>query len=118
VDEIWLFHPDPCDTAIELNNRLIAEPFLNDVHRVLRDDRSTFSLKTDHAGYYQWTLTLMPNPTLRRNFEVTINSADYWNDRDAQARTAGCCFSGEVTTYESRFMKKRLPIYFIEIMKK
>ena len=58
VDEIWLFHPDPCDRDIELKNRLISEPFLGDVHEVLRDSTSTLSLKTDHPGYYQWVLSL------------------------------------------------------------
>jgi tRNA G46 methylase TrmB len=118
VDEIWLFHPDPCDSAIELKNRLIAEPFLNDVHRVLRDDHSTLSLKTDYAAYYQWVLSLFGLPRIRRSFKVAINSADYWNDPDAQSRTAARCFAGEVTTYEARFIKKRQPIYYFEIMKK
>lgn len=59
VDEVWVFHPDPCDKPNELKNRLIAEPFLIDVHRVLRDEHSTLTLKTDHPGYYQWTLALL-----------------------------------------------------------
>ncbi|MDB5320646.1 MAG: trmB [Phycisphaerales bacterium] len=118
VDEIWLFHPEPCHSEAELKNRLITEPFLNDVHQVLRDDRSTLSLKTDHPAYYQWVLSLFELPQLRRSFQVAINSADYWNDSKAQSRTAARCFAGEVTTYEARFIKKRQPIYYFEIMKK
>jgi tRNA G46 methylase TrmB len=56
VDEIWVFHPDPCAGKAELKNRLIAEPFLLDVHAVLRNGASTLSVKTDHPGYYQWVL--------------------------------------------------------------
>jgi tRNA G46 methylase TrmB len=62
LDEIWIFHPDPCDKPNELKNRLIAEPFLTDAHRVLRDERSRLSLKTDHPGYYQWILALLGLP--------------------------------------------------------
>jgi tRNA G46 methylase TrmB len=62
VDEVWVFHPDPCDKPNELKTRLIAEPFLMDVHRVLRDGHSTLTLKTDHGGYFQWTLALLGLP--------------------------------------------------------
>ena len=63
VDEIWIFHPDPCDKPQELRNRLFAEPFLIDAHRVLRAGGSLV-LKTDHPGYYQWALALfgLPEP--------------------------------------------------------
>lgn len=164
VDEVWVFHPDPCDRDVELKNRLIAEPFLLDVHRVLRDGRSVLSLKTDHPGYYQWVLGLFglpepawfqaaressatnsvatyggaavpaprvrardlvrrdeipdPSDAIRHRFDVAMNSADYWHDPAALAHTASRCFSGEVTLFERRFTKKRLPIYYFEVRKK
>jgi tRNA G46 methylase TrmB len=163
VDEIWVFHPDPCDRDVDLKNRLIAEPFLLDAHRVLRDDNSVLALKTDHPGYYQWVLGLFglpepewfkaardsgvtspptarsessapssrvrtcdlmrpddipgPSHTIRHRFEVAMNSPDYWQDRAALAHTARRCFAGESTFYESRFLKKRLPIYYFEMQK-
>lgn len=58
VDEIWLLHPDPCDKPNELQNRLFSERFLVDAHGVLRDEKSTLTLKTDHPGYYQYALAL------------------------------------------------------------
>ena len=158
VDEIWVFHPDPCARDVELRNRLIGESFLMDVHQVLRDDTSTLSLKTDHPGYYQWVLGLLglpepewfqgaPDPAairpstrpaprlrardlmrreqipdrsaaVRSRFDVTMNSADYWHDPKAMAHSAGRCFFGEATLFESRFVKKRLPIYYLEMRKK
>jgi tRNA G46 methylase TrmB len=152
VAEVWAFHPDPCDKPNELPNRLIAEPFLADVHGVLRDASGTLTLKTDHPGYYQWTLALLglPEPesfagaragaaggprvrvrdlmpsdalpaasdTLRRRFEVTALSADYWQDEAMQAHVAGRMFAGEVTAFESRFLKKRQPIYCAEMRKR
>jgi tRNA G46 methylase TrmB len=137
---------------VELKNRLIAEPFLVDVHRVLRDRTSVLALKTDHPGYYQWTLALFgltapewfdaahdatptsprvrrrdlmrredlppPSDAVRRSFDVVMNSPDYWNDRAAIAHSAGRAFAGEMTSFESRFAKKRLPIYYLEMRKK
>ncbi len=150
VDEIWVFHPDPCDRPIELKNRLIAEPFLTEAHAVLRDQNSTLSLKTDHPGYYQWVLALFglpepehfcgpqlsptssrvrtrdlmraedlpkPNQAVQRLFKVTVHSADFWNDPAALAHTSKRYFSGEATCFESRFIKKRVPIHYFEISK-
>jgi tRNA G46 methylase TrmB len=125
VDEIWVFHPDPCDRDVELKNRLIAQPFLSDVHGILRDHNSTLSLKTDHRGYYQWALNLFglpgpvsPSPAILHQYQVAMTSADYWHDPAALAHSAGRPFAGEVTLFESRFLKKRLPIYYLEIRKK
>lgn len=163
VDEVWVFHPDPCDREIELKNRLIGEPFLRDVHQILRNSTSLLALKTDHPGYYQWVLGLLglpepawfqpareqaitrsakhsgsaiPLPRVRacdvmpsdripqrsddigKWFDVAMNSADYWHDPAAIAQTADRCFAGETTLFEKRFIKKGLPIYYLELQKK
>jgi tRNA (guanine-N7-)-methyltransferase len=151
VDEIWIFHPDPCDRPIELKNRLVSESFLNDAHAVLRDHTSIISLKTDHPGYYQWVLGLFglpepewfqhpespptaprvrrsdlmrpadvpgPSEKLRSLFKVTSRSADFWNDPAVLSHTSARYFAGETTTFESRFIKKRLPIYYFEMTKR
>lgn len=144
VDEVWLFHPDPCDRDVELPNRLFGETFLLDVHAVLRDRTSVLALKTDHPGYYQWVLGLfgLPEPEsfasarvrrrdlmqkeripercepIRKRFAVSMASADFWHDGSALAHTAGRYFSGKTTRYESRFVEKGRPIYYFEIEKK
>ena len=144
ADEIWLFHPDPCDKPNELKHRLLAEPFLLDAHAVLRGPGSTLTLKTDHPGYYQWTLALfgMPEPAALRahprvkakelmppgdlppasaaamsRFEVTMNSPDFWNDAAALSHASKRPFAGERTAFESRFAGKGRPIYAIELVK-
>jgi len=157
VDEVWLFHPDPCDRPQELKNRLIGEPFLSDAHSVLREAGSSLVIKTDHAGYYQSVLGVFglpepaafelarqsktagrsttapgvrprdlmrpedvpaPSQLARRLFDVSVNSADYWGDPATQSKTAGRCFAGKITLFESRFVKKRLPIYYVEFRKR
>ena len=59
-----------------------------------------------------------PSKEVLRRFEVVANSADFWNDPAATAHVAGRPFAGEATTYESRFVKKRLPIYFVDLAKR
>jgi tRNA G46 methylase TrmB len=143
LDEVWLFHPDPCDKPDELRNRLLSEPFLLDVHAVMRRGASAaLCLKTDHPGYYQWTLSLlgMPEPEALRShprvksrelmrsedvppasaaargrFDVAIHSPDFWNDPAALARTSARAFAGEITGFEDRFRSKRRPIYYVEL---
>ena len=140
IDEVWVFHPEPFDRDIDLQNRLIAPPFLSDVRRVLRDRSSLLALKTDHPGYYQWLVHLLglPEPdwsaaqtrtrdlmhpadlppaseSVRAEFEVAMTSANYWHDPAALAHTAARPFGGETTTYEHRFLRKRQPIYYVEL---
>ncbi len=158
VDEIWVFHPDPCDRPVELKNRLFAEPFLIDAHTALRDGSSTLTLKTDHPGYYQWVLGLLgqpqppwfaaareahacrvpppisiprvrardlvddaqipaPSHEVLARFGLSIHSPDFWNDPAARSQTAGRLFARETTAFEHRFIKKRMPIYYVEMTK-
>lgn len=115
VDEVWVFHPDPCDKPQELNNRLIAEPFLLEVDRVLRCGGELI-LKTDHGGYYQSALEA--SRTVAEHFELTANSSDFWNDEPIRSASAGRCFAGEATFFEARYRKKRLPIHYLEMRKR
>ena len=112
VDEIWVFHPDPFDKPQELRSRLVSEPFLIDAHRVLRDHGSLV-LKTDHPEYYQWAVSASEGMSER--FEMTSCSTDFWADEPVQSRIAGRCYAGETTIFESRYRKKRRPIYFLEL---
>ena len=115
VDEIWIFHPDPCDKPRELKNRLVAEPFLIDAHRVLRDQGSLV-LKTDHPEYYQWAVSV--SDAMSERFEVTARSTDFWQDEPVQFAIAGRCYAGKTTFFENRYRKKRRPIYFLELRKR
>lgn len=161
LDEILVLHPDPFAEPDELKNRLIAEPFLLDAHRVLRDGTATLTLKTDHPGYYGWTLALLglPEPVhfdaararaaaasdlatrllgqprvrasdlmsppdlpkrsdaVLNHFAVAATSADYWNDPAVLAHTAQRAFAGERTFFEERFLRKKQPIYYVELRK-
>jgi tRNA (guanine-N7-)-methyltransferase len=112
LDELWLFHPEPCDNPRELPNRLLREPFLIDAHRALRLGGSLV-VKTDHRGYFESVLALLE--LMKDRFEPIVTSFDFWNDAAAQAAVAGRAFAREVTAFESRFVRKRKPIHFVEM---
>jgi tRNA G46 methylase TrmB len=144
LDDVWLFHPDPCDRAVELPNRLFQSEWLRALHPFLRSPgESTLMLKTDHPGYYQHACALLGLPTpgwfmnrtgapktrwrdvvdasllLARDdaipFDVTLQSHDFWNDAKAQQHISGRPFAGEQTLFEERFVTRREPIYAIEL---
>jgi len=114
VNEIWLFHPDPCDKPRELANRLFAEQFLRDAHDVLRQ-RGLLTLKTDHADYHRDAVQLSRSLDF---YDVAAVSVDFWNDEVAQLRVQARGFAGEMTSFEARFRKKRHRIGYLELRKR
>lgn len=58
-----------------------------------------------------------PSTALAERLEVSAHSADFWNDDAARRASAGRCFAGEATAFETRFVRKRLPIYYLEVKK-
>jgi tRNA (guanine-N7-)-methyltransferase len=112
VDEIWLFHPDPCDKPHELPNRLFAAPFLRDAYAVLRPG-GLLVLKTDHRDYYEHAVALAGS--VEDAFHVTASSPDFWTDPGVMAHTSGRPFAGELTTFEQRFRRKHKPIHYLEL---
>ena len=115
IDEVWVFHPEPCDKPRELANRLIAEPFLCDVHAVLRDGGSLV-LKTDHPEYYQGSLDI--GRAVGDQFDLVASSADFWVDVPLHRGIAGRGFAGESSAFEDRYRRKRRPIYYLEWRKR
>jgi tRNA (guanine-N7-)-methyltransferase len=115
LDEVWIFHPDPCDKPNELRNRLFAKPFLLDAHRVMRRGASLI-LKTDHRGYFEASLAELAS--VAGHFELTASTSDFWNDAPVRRRSAARCFAEESSFFEDRFRRKRLPIHYLEIMKR
>jgi tRNA G46 methylase TrmB len=125
VEEIWVFHPEPGGDDANPKFGLIAEPFLIDAHWVLRDRSSILAFKTDHPECFQRIVRRSENPRptephsrIGDSFNVACSSSNYWHDPDALAHTSARLFSGEVTAYESRFIKRWLPIHYLELLKK
>lgn len=115
LDEIWIFHPEPLDNPRELPNRLIVEPFLLDVHHVLRAG-GLLAIKTDHRGYFESIVELLGR--MHDRFETVVASGDVWNDRAAQLALAERAFAGRLTLFERRFVRKSKPIHFVLVRRR
>ncbi len=113
LDEIWVLHPDPCDQPHELKNRLINERFLAVALSLLRSG-GLLTLKTDHAGYYQWAADALARTP---RFELITASNDFWNDPVALAHTAHRPYAGHRTLFETRFIRRKQPIYFLHAVR-
>lgn len=53
--------------------------------------------------------------TLRDRLHIIDCTMDFWNDPGVSERTSARYFAGETTAYESRFLRKRQPIYFLDV---
>ena len=53
-----------------------------------------------------------------QRFEVVADSFDFWRDPDAQRHTAERVFADERSFFEQRFMRKRQPIYYLDLRKR
>jgi tRNA (guanine-N7-)-methyltransferase len=115
VDEIWIFHPEPCERDVEIKNRLISESFLASASKVLRDDRSRICLKTDHVDYYEHVLATLKLSCVKSQLAIVVKSAELWNDSTALHHIAARAFGHERTAYESRFIRRRQPIHYVEL---
>jgi len=125
VDEIWVFHPEPCDHDPKSQSCLIGDAFLGNAHQALRKTSSVLAFKTDRFDYYQWMLNLFEfregaddRISVRNRFDIAFASPSYWQDPAAIRHTRSRCFWGEVTAYENRFLKKRLAIHYVELRKR
>jgi tRNA G46 methylase TrmB len=139
LDEVWLFHPDPCDRAVEWKNRLFEQAWLDDVARVLKPG-GKLCLKTDHIGYFQWAMASvgakkLDQATLRRvaknewqdestlpgvceaakRFKIASMSVDFWNDQALAKQLSSRAFWGKRSGFEARFARKNWPIYWLEL---
>jgi tRNA G46 methylase TrmB len=126
LDEIWVFHPDPCARDHERKNRLIGLSFLYATGVVLKDRSSILAIKTDHREYFQSVLELFSHGSSAANplpdatqhpLQLAMHSTDYWHDPIAISHTRSRAFATRPTLFESRFMKKGMPIFFIEMRK-
>lgn len=144
INEVIIFHPEPCDRPQERANRLLNDRFLLDASHILHD-RGTLAIKTDHVGYYQWALARMgvqppidelsrervkqremlaaeellpPSRVAIDHFKLDITSSDFWSDAAVQQATSHQPFAGEMTTYERRFSKKRQPIFYLQLSRR
>jgi tRNA G46 methylase TrmB len=73
-------------------------------------------LKTDHPDYFASSVTTTASVASR--FGVTASSSDFWHDDAARSQASEKHFAGESSFFETRYLKKRRPIHYLEITKR
>ena len=97
VDDVHVYFPDPWWKSKHRKRRVLNEPFMQDVIRVLKEG-GRFHFWTDVQEYFQSTLALLEAfPTLSGPFDVEAKPAEH--DMDYQ------------THYERRTRRYDRPVY-------
>lgn len=114
IDELLIFHPEPCEEDRQRPNRLISQAFLKLIAPLLRDG-SFVCIKTDHAEYAQAICDSLAAAEMKALYATDAVSRDFWNDPKVLKHTADRPFAEEVTLYEQRFIRRKKPIHYIEL---
>lgn len=145
LDELWLFHPEPHDLPQLLFDEPFllrsAQLLRSSGHVCLKTDHpgyfqhalalmglaepQVFTQARSGGGPRMKRTELfapesLPQPSIAvmDKFTVGAMSTDYWHDAKVQSQTASRAFAGRSSGYEQRFRQKRLPIYYLELVKR
>ena len=105
LNNVYIYHPDPWPKKRQWKHRLIQEGFLKDLHRLMRSN--TFvEFKTDDELYYDWALDAFKDS----DFQINFQTHDLHNSKMAEKNF--------ITHFESIFLKKGQPIFYLKAFKK
>lgn len=76
LDRAFILFPDPWPKARHHKRRLIQEPLLDDIARMLKDG-GELRIASDHMGYVRWTLAHLMR---HKDFAWTAESPSDWRD--------------------------------------
>jgi tRNA (guanine-N7-)-methyltransferase len=79
VSRLHLLFPDPWPKKRHHKNRFIKDENVSAIDRVLADE-GDFLFKTDHPGYFEWTMDIMQST--RSLKEVAWDAADFYPQTD------------------------------------
>ena len=104
ISGMFINFPDPWDGNEK--NRIISEDLFKKTLSSILKKKGKLFFKTDHTGYYEDVLALMPSI---EGFKVTYSTDDLHNDPRG--------FENIKTEFEELFTKKGISTKFIEITK-
>ncbi len=102
ISEIHVNFPDPWPKKRHRKHRLISQAFLNNVHKLLRDD-GAFTFKTDHEDYFNYAVEQL---TAYPYLNIKEYSEDLHNSRYNETNI--------LTEFESLFKGKGFPVYYMK----
>ena len=105
INNVYIHHPDPWPKEKQWKHRLIQDGFLYDLFDIMRED-TFIEFKTDDESYYDWSLEIFKNS----KFDVEFHTRDLHNSKASNTNF--------ITHFESIFLKKGQPIYYLKAIKK
>jgi tRNA (guanine-N7-)-methyltransferase len=105
VDEIWITFPDPQPQKPRERKRLTSPVFLNRYKQLLKPE-GTVNLKTDNAGFYEYTLDVVNELGL----ELLDSSPDLYHDPSARPEM----LTKIRTYYEEKFSAQGHKICYVK----
>ncbi len=104
IDIAFVNFPDPWPKRSQWNKRLMNQPFIINLERALKRS-GRLCLKTDHAGYFLHSFTLM-------NARPGWRTEDWSNDVHRRTRLmTGCPEVAAETEFEQLFRSKRKAVF-------
>jgi tRNA (guanine-N7-)-methyltransferase len=111
IDHLYLFFPDPWPKKAHWKNRFITAETLRDLSKPVKEG-GIFHIKTDHPDYFEWMLKAVAEvPEL---WEIQELSRDLHKDHPAPQKLQ----IPEVTLFERLFIRDRIPIQSLKLIRK
>lgn len=104
LNDVYLFFPDPWPKTRHWKHRLVTPEFLDSLW-ALQKPGSRFYFKTDHEGYFDWTLERI----LKSKYQIEGQSRDLHNSEWAT--------SNFQTHFEKLWTSKGLKTHFLAAVK-
>jgi tRNA (guanine-N7-)-methyltransferase len=111
ADEIWITFPDPRPKEGDEKLRLTSPRYLEMYNKILKPG-SYINLKTDNAGLYEYTLSLLqPDCELITTGKLKISDLEFTDDL-YNSPLRPLAFDIQ-TTYEKRYLKEGIKIKYL-----
>jgi tRNA (guanine-N7-)-methyltransferase len=104
LNNVFIHHPDPWERPKKFKHRLLSKEFLTKLY-ALQIEGSFVDIKTDSKNYFDWALQQIAQSA----YQVERLTYDLHQSEWAQENF--------ITYFESLFLKKSQPIYYLRLKK-
>ncbi|MCM0606161.1 MAG: tRNA (guanosine(46)-N7)-methyltransferase TrmB [Xanthomonadaceae bacterium] len=111
IDYLYLYFPDPWPKKAHLKNRTVTGDWLRQCAKVVRSG-GVFHIKTDHAGYADWMRAAIAE--VGDLWTVTENESDLYRSHPEPTKLR----IPQVTLFERLFIKDKIPIHSMKLVRK